>query len=139
MVVRLVVVTGVVVWGASAVWGEDPPYEIVTRQNVMVPLRDGVKLATDIYLPGRNGAARESRFPVVLSRTPYGKAGMSGTAKYFVPRGYVVVGQDTRGRGDSEGIWHWMTDDRQDGYDAIEWLAGQPWSGVKIGMMGCST
>ena len=104
--------------------------------------RDGsaatAKLATDIYLPARNGAAVEGRFPIVLSRTPYGKGGTVATAKYFVPRGYVVVGQDTRGRGGSEGIWHWMTDDRQDGYDAIEWLARQPWSDGKVGMMGCS-
>jgi putative CocE/NonD family hydrolase len=138
MVVHLVFVTGALVWGVNAACGQEPPYEIVARNNVMVPLRDGVKLATDIYLPARDGAAVEGRFPVVLSRTPYGKAGMAGTAKYFVPRGYVVVGQDTRGRGDSEGIWHWMTDDRQDGYDAIEWIAGQPWSDGKIGMMGCS-
>ena len=138
MVVRLIAVTGALAWQGSAALGGDPPYEMVTRQNVMVPLRDGVKLATDIYLPARNGAAVEGRFPIVLSRTPYGKGGTVATAKYFVPRGYVVVGQDTRGRGGSEGIWHWMTDDRQDGYDAIEWLARQPWSDGKIGMMGCS-
>ncbi len=138
MVVLMVFVTGALVWGASAASGQESPYEMVARKNVMVPLRDGVKLATDIYLPARNGAVVEDRFPVVLSRTPYGKAGMMGPAKYFVPRGYVVVGQDTRGRGESEGIWHWMTDDRQDGYDAIEWIAEQPWSDGKIGMMGCS-
>ncbi|HPM85403.1 MAG TPA: CocE/NonD family hydrolase, partial [Candidatus Anammoximicrobium sp.] len=138
MVLRLAVVTSVLLGGMNRTQGQEPPYEIVTLKNVMVPLRDGVKLATDIYLPGRNGEAVEGRFPVVLSRTPYGKTGMAGTAKYFVPRGYVVIGQDTRGRGDSEGIWHWMTDDRQDGYDAIEWIAAQSWSDGKIGMMGCS-
>jgi putative CocE/NonD family hydrolase len=116
----------------------DPPYDIVVQKNVMVPMRDGVKLATDIYLPGRRDAVAEGRFPVVLSRTPYGKKGANGDAKAYVPFGYIVIGQDTRGRGDSEGVWHWMTDDRQDGYDAIEWIARQSWSDGKIGMMGCS-
>ena len=120
--------------------GEGPKYEIQVRKMVMVPMRDGVKLATDIYLPARNGAVVEGRFPVVMSRTPYGRAGSMSEcdAKHYVPLGYAVVRQDTRGRGDSEGIWHWMTDDRQDGYDAIEWVAGQPWCNGKIGMVGCS-
>ena len=117
---------------------QEPAYQIVASKTVMVPMRDGVKLATDLYLPGRNGAPAKGRFPVVLSRTPYGKGGSLGDAKYYVPRGYVVIAQDTRGRGDSEGTWHWMTDDRQDGFDAIEWIARQPWSDGKIGMMGCS-
>lgn len=138
LVVYLGVVTAALALGAGRAPGEEPAYGIVAQKNVMVPMRDGVKLATDIYLPARNGAAVEGRFPVVLSRTPYGKAGASGDAKSYVPYGYVVVGQDTRGRGDSEGIWHWMTDDRQDGYDAIEWIARQPWSDGKIGMIGCS-
>ncbi|NLF73057.1 MAG: CocE/NonD family hydrolase [Candidatus Anammoximicrobium sp.] len=138
MVVPLMFATSAWGAGASAACGQEPPYEVIVQKNVMVSLRDGVQLATDVYRPARNGAAVEGRFPVVLSRTPYGKAGMASTAKHFVPRGYVVVGQDTRGRGDSEGIWHWMTDDRQDGYDAIEWIAAQDWSDGKIGMMGCS-
>jgi putative CocE/NonD family hydrolase len=118
--------------------GQEPAYEIIAQKNVMVPMRDGVRLATDIYRPARHGVAMEGRFPVVLSRTPYGKRGSAGDAKAYVPAGYVMIGQDTRGRGDSEGTWHWMTDDRQDGYDAIEWIARQPWSDGKIGMMGCS-
>jgi uncharacterized protein len=141
----MLVCSGLIALAASA-WREaaaqQPSAEIVTRKNVMVPMRDGVKLATDIYLPGHNGAAGQRRFPVVLSRTPYGKGGSLADAKYFVPRGYVVIGQDTRGRGDSEGTWHWMTDDRQDGYDTIEWIARQPWSGlpaqgVELGHQQC--
>ena len=124
--------------GVLPAWPGEPAYEVVARKNVMVPMRDGVRLATDIYLPARNGAAVEGRFPVILSRTPYGKGGAAADAKYYVPGGYVLVSQDTRGRGESDGIWHWMTDDRQDGYDAIEWIASQPWSDGKLGMMGCS-
>ena len=139
-IVRWGVVMSALVPAASAVCGGESTYEIVARKNVMVPMRDGVKLATDIFLPGRNGVAVDGRFPVVLSRTPYGKAsGMSGCdQKIYVPSGYVVVRQDTRGRGGSEGIWHWMTDARQDGYDTIEWIAKQPFSDGKIGMVGCS-
>ncbi len=123
-----------------AACGGEPPFEIVAQQNVMVPMRDGVKLATDIFLPGKKGVAVDGRWPVVLSRTPYGKRrGMSGCdQKYYVPFGYAVIRQDIRGRGDSEGIWHWMTDAKADGYDTIEWIAKQPWSNGKIGMVGCS-
>ena len=106
MVVRLGLVTATLAFGACRASGQEPAYGIVARKDVIVSMRDGVKLATDIYLPGRNGAAVEGRFPVVLSRTPYGKAGAMGDAKSYVPYGYVVVGQDTRGRGESEGIWH---------------------------------
>ena len=117
----------------------DARHEIKVQKDVMVPMRDGVKLATDIYLPAKDGEPVEGRFPVVLIRTPYGKSGMAaGLANAYVPRGYAVVGQDTRGRGGSEGIWHWMSDDRDDGYDAIEWIAQQPWSNGKIGMRGNS-
>jgi len=117
----------------------DVPYDVKIVKNVMVPMRDGVKLATDIYLPAKGDEVVGGRFPVVLFRTPYGKSGMGvSTSKYFVRLGYVVIGQDTRGRGGSEGTWHWMSDDREDGYDAIEWIAEQPWSNGKIGMLGCS-
>ena len=134
------VVFAVLIGGGPAISGAEPPWEVVTRRDVMVPMRDGVQLATDIYLPGRNGAVADGQFPVVLSRTPYGKASrMSGCMpEYYVPLGYVVVRQDTRGRGNSEGIWHWMTDARDDGYDTVEWIAKQPWSNGKIGMVGCS-
>ena len=138
--VLLCVAIGALAFAAHASGGQESKYEIVSRKNVMVPMRDGVKLATDIYLPARNGAAVEGRFPVILNRTPYGKAAsMSGCSpKTYVPFGYVMVRQDTRGRGGSEGIWTWMTSDRQDGYDAVEWIARQPWSDGKIGMVGCS-
>ncbi len=121
---------------ATMLYAEPAADTIYTEKDVMVPMRDGVKLATDIYLPARDGKALEGPFPVILSRTPYGKS--SSAAKYYVPYGYAVVFQDTRGRGNSEGQWTWMSDDRLDGYDAIEWIAAQPWSNGKVGMMGCS-
>ncbi|MFT5467626.1 MAG: putative CocE/NonD family hydrolase [Verrucomicrobiales bacterium] len=126
----------VLVFSAGAVFGQEIAFELGKRENVMMPMRDGVRLDTDVYIPARNGTAFEGRFPVVLSRSPYGKSVV--VAKAYVPSGYVVVLQNTRGRGGSEGTWRWMSDDRQDGYDAIEWIAAQPWSNGKIGMVGGS-
>jgi putative CocE/NonD family hydrolase len=109
--------------------------------DVMVPMRDGVKLATDLYFPADYDAAAQpaAKLPVLLVRTPYGKGnGNSGDGKYFAPRGYVVVVQDTRGRYRSEGVWRWLTDDLPDGFDCAEWIVKQPWSNGRIGMLGTS-
>lgn len=125
--------------GFDRSYADETPYDIKVEKDLMVPMRDGVKLATDVYLPARGEKVIEGSFPVILFRTPYGKSGMGkSTARHFVPRGYAVIGQDTRGRGGSDGIWHWMSDDRDDGYDTVEWIAAQPWSNGKVGMMGCS-
>ncbi|MCA9021035.1 MAG: CocE/NonD family hydrolase [Planctomycetaceae bacterium] len=125
--------------GSARSYADETPYDIKVETEIMVPMRDGVKLATDIYLPARGEKVAEGRLPVILFRTPYGKSGMGkSTARHFVRLGYAVIGQDTRGRGGSEGIWHWMSDDRDDGYDAVEWVAAQPWSNGKVGMLGCS-
>src|SRR5450432_2777571 len=115
-------------------------YEVVTMKNVMVAMRDGVKLATDIYRPGANGAAAEGKFPVLLERTPYGKGGApaTGAATYFVSRGYVVVAQDVRGRYQSEGRWRPIVDDPNDGSDTAAWIGAQPWCDGGIGTMGSS-
>lgn len=104
-------------------------------QNEMVVMRDGVKLATSIYFPPGDGP-----FPVVLTRTPYGKDAMYGPRahKQFLDQGYVRVAQDVRGKGKSEGKYVAFGDDMLDGYDTIEWIAKQPWSNGKVGMYGPS-
>ncbi|MCD6049349.1 MAG: CocE/NonD family hydrolase [Verrucomicrobia bacterium] len=113
-------------------------YDFIVRSNVMVVMRDGVKLATDIYLPAKNGAVVEEKVPIILTRTPYGKAGNAGPGKYYATRGYAFVSQDTRGRYQSEGVWHMITDDGRDGVDCAAWIGKQPWSNGKIGMLGIS-
>lgn len=116
-----------------------PEYRV--EVDVLVPMRDGVKLATDLYFPADYDAAAQpaAKLPVLLVRTPYGKGnGNSGDGKYFAPRGYVVVVQDTRGRYRSEGVWRWLTDDLPDGFDCAEWIVKQPWSNGRIGMLGTS-
>jgi len=75
----------------------DTRHEIVVSKNVMVTMRDSVRLATDIYRPAVNGLPAPGKLPVILERTPYNKDGIESWARYFVPRGYVAVGQDVRG------------------------------------------
>ncbi len=127
----------VFLWSATS--NAKAPFTVDAKVDVMVPMRDGVRLATDIYHPAQDGQPLEGRHPVVLIRTPYGKGnGESSEGKYFASHGYVVVIQDTRGRYRSEGVWHWMTDDGPDGFDCAAWIVQQSWSNGRIGMMGTS-
>jgi predicted acyl esterase len=103
------------------------------KTTEMVALRDGVKLATDIFLPEGKGP-----WPVVLTRTPYNKATMGAQFKQWTSNGYVFVVQDCRGRFASEGKYFPFMDDHFDGYDTVEWAAKQPWSNGKVGMIGAS-
>jgi putative CocE/NonD family hydrolase len=116
----------------------EPGYGIVTSKNVMVSMRDGVRLATDVYRPALNGVPVAERFPVILERTPYNKDGDAERARYFVPRGYIVVAQDVRGRYASEGRWRPHRDDVNDGYDTAKWIGEQPWCDGGIGTVGTS-
>lgn len=126
----------VLILGSASALAET--FSVVEETNVMVSMRDGVRLATDIYRPARDGKPVAEKLPVILTRTPYNKAGDKTTAKFFASHGYVYVAQDTRGRYQSEGVWHWLTDDGPDGADAAEWISKQPWSNGKIGMLGTS-
>jgi putative CocE/NonD family hydrolase len=113
-------------------------YEVSASKDVMITARDGIKLGTDIYRPAQNGSPVEGKFPTLLERTPYNKDGGAGTANFFVPRGYVVVVQDVRGRYKSEGHWRPIADDPNDGFDTAKWIGEQPWSDGSIGTMGTS-
>src|SRR4051812_12669540 len=109
------------------------------QQNFMMPMRDGARMATDIYRPARNGTAVDGRFPVLLHRTPYDKTGQKAIAEYFAQHGYVVAVQDIRGRYKSEGKFLKVQPlDATDGYDAVEWMAKQPYSTGAVGMWGTS-
>jgi uncharacterized protein len=105
-------------------------------KEVMVPMRDGVKLATNVFLPKGNGP-----WPVVLTRTPYNKgtaADREAAESGYTDKGYVRIVQDCRGRFASEGAYRAFIDDMQDGYDTVEWAAQQSWSNGKVGMIGGS-
>ena len=111
---------------------------VLVERNLMIRVRDGVRLAADVYRPARDGKPLAGRFPALLTRTPYDKSGSSGEGNFYAARGYVVVANDTRGRYASEGTWHGISDDPQDGQDVVEWIAAQSWSDGKVGTFGTS-
>jgi putative CocE/NonD family hydrolase len=115
----------------------------VIDQKVMMPMRDGIRLATDIYRPKGNG-----KHPIVFSRTPYnfntwvdGKMTTRALEDAYqaVSRGYVYVVQNERGRFFSEGEWDILGTPITDGYDALDWMSKQAWSNGKVGLIGCSS
>jgi putative CocE/NonD family hydrolase len=115
----------------------------VVDQKVMMPMRDGIRLATDIYRPKGPG-----KYPVILSKTPYnfnqwidGKEMIRQYEAAYdaVKRGYVYIVQNERGRFFSEGAWDILGTPTTDGYDAFSWISSQEWSNQKIGTIGCSS
>jgi uncharacterized protein len=110
-----------------------PKYEVEIDRAVGVPMRDGIKLATDIYRP--KGL---EKVPLILVRTPYKKDMGELQAMFYARRGYVFAVQDCRGRFASPGLWEPFVNEAHDGYDAIEWLAKQPYSNGKVGLIGGS-
>ncbi len=137
----LLVGTVVLVPSTASSAQQTAPEAILHERDLMIPMRDGVKLATDIYRPARNGVPVEERLPIVLYRTPYNKTtpGRAEQAQFFARHGYVAVVQDTRGRYKSEGSFQKYNElDAPDGYDAIEWLAKLPYADGKVGMYGTS-
>jgi len=103
--------------------------------DVKVPMRDGVRLAANVYLPEGDGP-----FPVLLNRTPYGKDTVlrSRRVQPYVKVGYAVVHMDVRGRGNSEGFYKPNFQEIEDGHDSIQWAGTQPWSNGKVGTFGGS-
>lgn len=116
---------------------EPPSYRVRVEKNVMVPMRDGAKMATDIYSPGGL-----ERAPVILVRTPYGKSVQSvlgdETTRLLVRRGYIVIIQDVRGRYGSEGDFYPFINDGPDGQDTMDWIREQPWFDGNLGTYGAS-
>jgi putative CocE/NonD family hydrolase len=111
---------------------DEPPGQ---RRSFRVPMRDGVELATDVFLPGPDAAGP---WPAILIRTPYKKEMLELEGLAWSREGYALVVQDVRGRFGSEGAWEPLVHERLDGYDAVEWVAAQPWCGGKVGMFGGS-
>lgn len=115
----------------------------IIDQKVMMPMRDGIRLATDIYRPKTTG-----KVPIIFSRTPYNlntwvdgvrQTRTAQQAYEAVKRGYAFVVQNERGRFFSEGEWDILGVPLTDGYDAFSWMANQSWSNGKIGTIGCSS
>ena len=99
-----------------------------------VPMRDGVRLYANIFLPGEH-----ARVPALVERTPYGKAEtLNANYEAYVEHGYAVVLEDVRGRYESQGDFDPLHQEIKDGDDTINWIARQPWSDGKVGMVGGS-
>ena len=107
--------------------------DVVVEHNVPATMRDGVRLQADIYRPKGDG-----KLPVVLARTPYGKAAAEPIGRFIAAHGYITVIQDCRGRFASEGAWYAFKNDDLDGYDAVEWAATLPGSDGRVVMWGGS-
>lgn len=120
--------------------GSAAVYDVHAERGVMVAMRDGVRLATDLYLPARDGRPAPGPFPAILERTPYSRQGLGSVAaaKFFCRHGYAAAVQDVRGRYDSEGEWYPFAREAPDGYDTVEWLGGQEWCDGKVGTVGLS-
>jgi putative CocE/NonD family hydrolase len=117
----------------------------IVEEMVMVPMRDGVRLATHIYRPKTSDG---TPVPTIFVKTPYNMNlwgdGEMNTRRLRGPleavrRGYAYVNQNERGKFFSEGEWDILGPPKTDGYDALTWIAEQPWSNGKVGTYGCSS
>ncbi|MEP6494428.1 MAG: CocE/NonD family hydrolase [bacterium] len=104
-----------------------------TRTDVPIPMRDGVPLGADVYLPSGQGP-----FPVLLTITPYGKNATARSAAANTARGYAVVAVDSRGLRASQGKWEPYVHEAEDGFDVQQWVGHQSWCNGNIGMFGTS-
>lgn len=136
--------------GASELHGSElktrrGQHKIIVERDVKLMTRDKVALATDIYRPaGNDGKPLPGQFATILERTPYGKSQATTrhasieVAEILASHGYVVIYQDCRGRGKSEGEYVKYLSDGNDGHDCCAWIVTQPWSNGRIGTMGLS-
>lgn len=111
-------------------------YGVNPLGNIMVPCKDGVRLATEVFLP--KGLEPGQKVPSIVIRTCYGKARDIDRSWHWVTRGYAFVIQDVRGRSDSDGTLEAFQHEREDADDLFNWIAAQPWSDGNIGMWGAS-
>jgi hypothetical protein len=112
-------------------------YGFKVERNVMVPMPDGVHLATNLYFPrGTSG-----KLPTIMARLPYDKDTFGealAIVNEFAANGYVVAVQDVRGKFASEGVFTASRFEAEDGSATVDWIAAQPWSNGRVGTVGCS-
>jgi uncharacterized protein len=110
--------------------------ETLICRSITTPMRDGVTLSADLYLGRKEAMAR----PVILLRTPYNRAFVASrfNLRPFIERGYIVMFQDVRGTGASEGILDPLMNEADDGADTIAWLLTQSWCNGQVGTTGAS-
>ncbi len=130
----LLFILGLVLISPRGILATEKANDVDVRADVKIPMRDGVELSANIFLPKAEG-----KFPVILMRSPYGK----GDEKFdgglhYAARGYVFVSQDCRGKGASQGQWEPFANEGADGRDTYQWILKQPWCNGSIGTTGGS-
>lgn len=111
-----------------------PTHKTISEKRVRTPMRDGQRMMMDIVRPNGDG-----KYPVILVRTPYGRASqVIMLGEFYAKRGYVVVVQDVRGTGGSDGQFDPFNTNVADGKDTLDWLVQQPWCDGNVGMIGGS-
>ena len=118
-----------------------PAFGVAVVRDVMVPMRDGTTLATDLYFPAKDGQALPGPWPTVLERRPYDKSRFFANApdgNDYARHGYVMVVQDVRGRFGSAGVFAAYPQEGDDGLDAFTWITEQPWYNGQIVVTGSS-
>lgn len=113
---------------------ESRPYDVQLQWGVKIPMRDGTRLNATVYLPGEES----ERAPAVLTLTPYIAQTWHDQGLYFAARGYPFVAVDVRGRGNSEGQFQPLINEASDAFDAVEWVAQQPYCDGQVTMWGGS-
>ena len=113
---------------------------VVLARDVEMRARDGVRLATDVWRPAREGEPLPGPFPAVLVRTPYDRTTdrYARYGEFWARRGYLLVVQDVRGRFGSEGRFVLLANEGPDGYDTVEWIASLPYCDGRVGTFGTS-
>ncbi len=142
---RAILVLGVALINGTQGWASESeirkPTEWRSEKGIFVPMSDGIRLDTDVWLP----AVTERKVPAILVRTPYEKDNFQWPnfrefLEMYLQSGYAVVMQNERGRLFSEGNYeNYMQGARTDGYDTVDWIVKQPWSSGKVGTFGCSS
>ena len=123
----------------------DPSYDVRTTWDVRIPVRDGLELSANLWLPIPSAGHPDERFPAILEMIPYGKDSWRLPADVargaaLASRGFALCRLDVRGTGSSPGLAvdEYTEAETRDGYDAVEWLAAQPWCTGNVGMWGIS-
>ena len=122
-----------------------PAYEPEVHWDVRIPVRDGLELSANLWRPSPRAGSPDERFPVILEMIPYGKDSWrrnwdTAFGEWLAARGFALCRLDVRGTGSSPGVAldEYTEDETRDGYDAVEWLAAQPWCNGNVGMWGIS-
>ena len=126
-------IVGLSLWLRSMPGAAIEPDEVL-KESTFVPMRDGIRLDTNIFRPP-NAA---EPLPALFARIPYSQDGFEPEARRMAAAGYVAITQDSRGRYGSEGVYSLYWGEGRDGFDMVKWIREQPWCNGKVATWGPS-